>query len=151
MTGSEATPGPGAAGPPPEDVPDDYLAPGVLSRLARLHEEYPERALADIAPYREALAAAPPGALDPALVRTLRAVAHDLHGQGGSFGYPLVSRIAAVLSHRLKAGPLDRETATACFDAIARVLEERITDADGTAGSALLAAVTGPEGDGGPA
>lgn len=148
---AEPTPG-GGAGPAvsgaSDDRPDDYLAPGVLSRLARLHEEYPERALADVAPHRAALAAAAPGPLDPALVRTLRTVAHDLHGQGGSFGYPLVSRIAAVMSRRLKTEPLDRAAVAACFDAIVQVLEARIDEETDATGRSLLAAVEDRETDG---
>lgn len=86
------------------------IDPAVVARaeraLAAMGESYRRSALDDVASLRAAVDA---GRADPdapgALLRA-RDVAHNIRGQGSSFGYPLVTRIGSSL-YRLLQGRLN--------------------------------------------
>jgi len=73
--------------------------------VAELSADYQNWALADLAKAEQALAEArgDRGAA-PAALQRLYGVAHDMKGQGGSFGFPLVTHVAQSLC-RLLVGP----------------------------------------------
>ena len=73
--------------------------------VAELSADYQNWALADLAKAEQALAEARGdlAAAQPALQR-LYGIAHDMKGQGGSFGFPLVTHVAQSLC-RLLVGP----------------------------------------------
>ena len=87
----------------------------------------------DITKLRQSLTAAKAGgdARDDAY-REVRRLAHDLRGQGTTFGYPLVTRIAQSVSQTLKerapGANVDAQLG-AHFDAISAVIEGDIADA----------------------
>lgn len=128
--------------------PDEPALAESLARaeaaVARLAADYPNWALSDLARARAAAAALSQGtaAEAAAALAALRAVAHDMKGQGGAFGYPLVTRFAQSLG-RLAAGlavPPDAASLAAVeahLDALALVLERRIAGEGGAAGRRL--------------
>jgi HPt (histidine-containing phosphotransfer) domain-containing protein len=77
--------------------------------------------------------------------RRLHRGAHNLKGEGGSFGYPLVSVVAASLCLLLEHGyariPEGRPAIEAHLAALRAVLAARLTGDGGTAGRDLLAAL----------
>jgi len=78
---------------------------------------------------------------DRAAIERLYAVAHDVKGQGGSFGYPLMTAIADSLCRLLKLvqdADAARPAIAAHLDAMAQVLGERWAGGQGTRGEALL-------------
>jgi hypothetical protein len=118
--------------------------------VARLAESYPELAMADLVGAETALAAALDGpAPRPEQFLRLHNFAHNLKGQGGSFGYPLVTRIAQSLCTLvpddigrpppLTAVPL----ISAHLDALRLVLAERLIGDGGEMGRILLARLAG--------
>ena len=124
----------------------DALTAEAEAAIARLAEGYPELAMADLAGAEAALAAALDGpAPRPEQLLRLHNFAHNLKGQGGSFGYLLVTRIAQSLCELVPddigrlptpdAVPLIR----AHLDALRLVLAERLTGQGGEAGRTLLA------------
>jgi len=77
----------------------------------------------------------------PAL-RELFAVAHGLRGQGGSFGYPLITTIAASLNRLIEARTQFDAPAMAAIQghvaALRTVIEARMAGDGGPTGAALL-------------
>jgi chemotaxis protein histidine kinase CheA len=113
--------------------------------VADLARDYASWALADVVKAGKALAAAKNDrAARPEQVEALFRVAHDLKGQGSSFGYPLVTKIG----HSLCALTRDRgmayedkhlELAQAHVDAIQLVLTKGIKGDGGKVGAELIA------------
>jgi chemotaxis protein histidine kinase CheA len=70
--------------------------------------------------------------------------AHDLRGQGGSFGYPLLSEIGGSLCHFLEAREFqlidgDKVVIHSHFDAAAAILADEIAGDGDTVSQALVA------------
>lgn len=67
---------------------------------------------------------------------------HGMKGQGGSFGFPLITQIADSLSrfieHRTLCGPHEMDVITVHIDAMRVVIAERLTDEGGVAGAQML-------------
>jgi chemotaxis protein histidine kinase CheA len=113
--------------------------------VAHLARDYATWALEDVAKAAKALATAKAdAAARPAQVEALFRVAHDLKGQGSSFGYPLVTKIG----HSLCALTRDRaltyqdehlDLAQAHVDAIQLVLTKGIKGDGGKVGAELVA------------
>ena len=113
--------------------------------VANLAQDYASWALADVAKARAALAAAidDPAGRTPH-VEALFRVAHDLKGQGASFGYPLVTKIG----HSLCVLTRDRarhyeskhlDLAKSHLDAIDLILTKGIKGDGGKVGTELVA------------
>ena len=111
------------------------LDPESLARaeaaLARLGTDYPRWIGADLAAARACLDPAP----DP--IRLYRLV-HDIKGQAGTFGYPLISAIAARLCAFLQAEPPYRDRVGRHLDAMAEVIARGLSGDGGEAGRELL-------------
>jgi chemotaxis protein histidine kinase CheA len=123
------------------------IDPSVLERaeqaVAAMADSYLEWAARDVGRLQAALAEArqQPGDLAP--IQLLREIAHEVRGQGGSFGFPLVSRIATSMYRLL------RERATfptaalslidAHIDALRAVLAQRARGDGGSTGQQLAA------------
>jgi len=113
--------------------------------VADLAKDYAAWALADVAKGRTALAAATDDASHRGQhVEALFRVAHDLKGQGASFGYPLITK----LGHSLCALTRDRaleyqarhlDLAGSHLDAIELVLTKGIKGEGGKVGAELVA------------
>jgi chemotaxis protein histidine kinase CheA len=113
--------------------------------VADLAKDYSGWALADVARARKALAAA--GA-DPAAraahIAELFRVAHDLKGQGASFGYPLVTRLGDSLCRLTRDRARSYESrhldlAKSHLDAVQLVLTKEIKGEGGQVGTELVA------------
>ena len=105
--------------------------------LAALAVEYLAWAAADL----EKMRALAERLADRADIERLYAVAHDVKGQGGSFGYPLMTAIADSLCRVLKTlqqAEAARPAIAAHLDAMALVLGERWAGGQGARGEALL-------------
>ena len=113
--------------------------------VADLAKDYASWALADIAKARAALTAASEEPAERARhVETLFRVAHDLKGQGASFGFPLITKIG----HSLCALTRDRTRvyedrhlalARSHLDALDLVLTKSIKGEGGKVGAELVA------------
>jgi hypothetical protein len=146
--------------PPAARPPDDQGRPGGIAAtvkraqdaVAELSADYQNWALADLAKAEQALAEARvnPAAAQPALQR-LYGVTHDMKGQGGSFGFPLVTHVAQSLC-RLLVGPggsarhVELPTGDATFGlvevhlkALRLILEKSVRGEGGEVGQKLVA------------
>lgn len=83
---------------------------------------------------------------EPALIAQVNRVAHEMRGQGGIFGYPLITHIAKSLYEATRGG-FEKVTANerllfkAHVDAIRAVMHGRISGDGGTTGQQLLASL----------
>lgn len=117
--------------------------------VADLAKGYAGWALADVAKARAALALAREEPAQRARhVEALFRLAHDLKGQGSSFGFPLVTRIAHSLCGLTRERARDYQTqhldlAKAHLDAIELVLAKGIKGEGGKIGAALVARLEG--------
>ena len=72
----------------------------------------------------------------------IRAVLHDMRGQGGTFGLPLITQIAKSLGTYLKTDEAAKdpslEIAQAHFEAIGHVLAENISDQNSERGRQII-------------
>jgi hypothetical protein len=100
--------------------------------VGRLADQYREWVRGDLEKLRNGLAAAQAGGdARTAFYKDVRHIAHDLRGQGSTFGFPLVTRIAQSMSQVIKEsapGPDTDTLLSAHFEAIARVIEDDIAD-----------------------
>lgn len=100
--------------------------------VAKLSAEYTQWATEDIAKLREILQAIRqnPASRDTRF-QEIYATVHDMRGQGATFGFPLITRIAASLSTYLKqpdAGDTALGTIQVHIDTLAAVIEGQVTD-----------------------
>jgi chemotaxis protein histidine kinase CheA len=135
--------------PDPDEARGEGPMSSALARaeaaVANLAKDYASWALADVAKARAALASAsgePAGRARH--VETLFRVAHDLKGQGASFGFPLITKIG----HSLCALTRDRAReyeakhlalANSHLDALDLVLTKGIKGEGGKIGAELVA------------
>lgn len=101
--------------------------------IDQLSIEFRERAQSDLENlYVEIDLARTDGSDRLAHLQKVRAVLHDMHGQGGTFGLPLISQIAKSLGTYLKsdeaAANPSFEIAQAHFEALRLVLAENVSD-----------------------
>jgi len=75
-------------------------------------------------------------------LQNIRAVLHDMRGQGGTFGLPLITQIAKSLGTYLKSDEAAEnpsfEIAQAHIDAIRHVLAENVSDRSSDRGRQIL-------------
>jgi len=77
-------------------------------------------------------------ASSPDAMADLFAIAHNMKGQGTTFGYPLVTRIAQALCRLIEQAPDAVAAIGAHVAALARVVGERLEGDGGEAGRSLL-------------
>ncbi|MBN9524694.1 MAG: response regulator [Alphaproteobacteria bacterium] len=108
------------------------------ARLAELRGRFEASLAAYVA---ELAAAAGTIQADPAAIGRCRKLAHDLKGQGTSFGYPLLTEFAGSLTQLLMDGraddPLLGQLVALHIKAIGAVAQARITGDGGETGRAL--------------
>jgi hypothetical protein len=110
--------------------------------LASLQDGFADWVQADVDRLHAGLEALRGDAADVAARRVLFSTAHDIKGQGATFGYPLLSEIGQRLCRLLEeAGPLDVERVAAHVTALAGVLAGRLTGDGGGAGREWLASL----------
>lgn len=103
--------------------------------VSRLSDQYRDWVRGDIVKLRDCLARAKAGPDERRdAYKLVRQVAHDLRGQGTTFGFPLITRIAQSVSQAVKEHP-DGEDADAALDAhvdaLDAVIESDVADASG--------------------
>jgi len=122
-----------------DELPD--LDPAALANaeaaVARLAAAYLSWAEADIRALTACFARLE-AASSPDTLAELFAVAHDMKGQGATFGYPLVTRIAQALCRRIEQDPDAVAAIGAHVAALARVVGDRLMDDGGEVGRRLL-------------
>lgn len=72
--------------------------------VAALRDSYRDTLAADIASLEVIFARLPAGAPPAEVLKEIHSVAHNVKGQGGSFGYDLVTSIGASLCDYLRSG-----------------------------------------------
>ena len=133
--------------PDPTNDPAGLSADAVAraeAALRNLVAEYERRAAQDVGRLKALLAELKDGAAAPAIWEQLHRVAHDMKGQGGTFDYALVSEIADRFCGFLKRTPPGPQAAMpigAFVEALATVLNTRLTGSGGEAGTAILASI----------
>jgi hypothetical protein len=110
--------------------------------IAELAGNYLEWAGADLERVRQATAKAQGDAADrPRHLRACFDAAHDMKGQGGTFGYPLVSRVANSLCRYIERtspqGTTDFIIIAAHIDALAALLAHRTAGDGGPVGQQI--------------
>jgi hypothetical protein len=110
--------------------------------IGKLASQYRDWVRGDIVKLRALVAAATAdGQMRDGAYRDIRQIAHDLRGQGTTFGYPLVTRIAQSVSQTLKerTDGADLDAALAAHvDALAAVIDGDIADPQGTSAGKLI-------------
>lgn len=99
--------------------------------VSQLSEEYREWARGDIVSLRDWLKKATDAESRENSYVKIRAIAHDMRGQGSTFGYPLMTRIARSLSVLIKSVDIEedaRALIAAHIDAMAAVIENNVSD-----------------------
>lgn len=119
---------------------DDFppLDPDALARaeaaLQRLSSQYLQWAAADLAELEANLAQLPG---DASALQRMFVVAHDMKGQAGTFGYPLVTELGNRLCRLIEAGG-DGGDVAALVTALHQVIDGHLVGDGGEAGRALL-------------
>jgi hypothetical protein len=124
--------------------PGKGIDPAILERaeqaVAALADSYIEWASKDVGRLQVAVNAARARGEDAPLDE-LRSIAHEVRGQGGSFGYPLISRVATSLYRLLREHPtlpaggfgvVDKH-----IDALRAVVAQRVKGDGGALGQQL--------------
>ncbi len=115
--------------------------------VERLSAEYLAKVEQNIATLSTAIdAAANDPALVPEKIGRIAKIAHDMKGQGGSFGYPIMSAIAASLVDVCRAvpnpDPAQLPTLSAHIDALRTALAKNMRGEISPEGDALLASLS---------
>jgi hypothetical protein len=119
--------------------PDDLAR--AEAALAGLAADYIQWAEADMARLKDALGCALAEGEREAAVAELFAIAHDVKGQAGTFGYGLLSTLGGRLCKLIQATPDDTAAMAALVNAMAEVVAARLSGDGGERGQALLAAL----------
>jgi chemotaxis protein histidine kinase CheA len=137
--------------PAPDDVPDDDVPDAVReaeAAVAALADSFLEWINEDISRAKEALAKAQdkPGDNQPE-IRAIFEVVHNVKGQGGSFGYDLLTKIGGSLCDYLREESASSDekqlkVIAAHFAAMDFVLEKNIQGSGDAIGEQLIAKVS---------
>ena len=135
---------PGTASDTDEERPWAETIARAEAAVAELAANYPDVALRDIADSQAALDAAK---MEPAHrqehIERLFAIVHNIKGQGGSFGFPLVTRIGQSLCQLIKQSAAVRESDLSIIqvhlDALELILKKRIKGDGGETANKLAA------------
>ncbi|MCW5750986.1 MAG: Hpt domain-containing protein [Alphaproteobacteria bacterium] len=127
----------------PEGIPPDAarIAQQAVERLQDEFVEWARRDIARLAELAPELASAPSDAAVEETRQQARIIAHDLRGQGATFGYPLVTEIATCLGTIMRLEKLDREMQQDMLQTLAEmmreVIEQRMRGDGGASGEKL--------------
>ncbi len=114
------------------NVIDSDMIKRAEKAVKELASQYSGWAADDIIKLRNILAEAENDATThDARLEDIRRIAHDMRGQGSTFGFPLVTRIAGSLCTYLKTpdqGDIVINVVRAHIDALDKVIEHQVTD-----------------------
>jgi hypothetical protein len=126
-------------------VDDDLLAKAEAAAQAVVNSiDMAETCKADLEAMSDAVESLSSGDKDPSHEKRIYGIMHDLRGQGASFGYPLVTRIATSMNHYLdsgtagKRGKADLDVIRAHVDAVKGVLTNRLKGETGQIGLQIV-------------
>jgi HPt (histidine-containing phosphotransfer) domain-containing protein len=109
--------------------------------VSKLSEQYRDWALSDIETLRGCVENLSGDETRDDAVAKIRSIAHDMRGQGSTFGYPLITQIAQSISGALKLS-LDPDDLiaqlTAHIDAVEAIIENEATGDGGDKGRDIL-------------
>jgi len=109
--------------------------------VSKLSEQYRDWALSDIETLRGCVASLSDDAKRDEAVAKVRSIAHDMRGQGSTFGYPLITQVAQSISGTLKSST-DTDglvsDLTAHIDAVEAIIENGATGDGGDKGRDIL-------------
>lgn len=109
--------------------------------VSKLSEQYRDWALSDIETLRGCVANISGDATRDEAIAKIRSIAHDMRGQGSTFGYPLITQIAQSISGTLKMS-LDTEALiadlSAHIDTVEAIIEIEATGDGGDKGRDIL-------------
>jgi chemotaxis protein histidine kinase CheA len=131
----------GALGPSADDLRAIKKAETVISNLAEKYVEVADLDLANLMKTTEALKA-DPGNREKRM-KAVFLVAHDMKGQGGSFGYPLITAVCNQLCRFIEKveeepSPTENDIISLYVNAVGVVIRGKIKDADSQQAQALL-------------
>lgn len=133
--------------PPPKPGTDESFGAAVASAqaaVAGLADQYVGWVNDDLKRLDAAVTALGPAA-DAAALKALHGVAHDIKGQGSTFGYDLVTEIGQLLcryaEQAVRRGKVDRGVIDAHVAALRTVVDNRIQGRAGDLGQEILAAL----------
>ena len=111
--------------------------------VEKIQQEYSDWADEDLVALEEVLKELKSSDSDqPAAIKTLYRLSLDMKGQGGSFGYRMMSEVAARLNDfiatRDQLSTLDTEVVEAHISALQAIYRQNIRDDGGKMGTALL-------------
>ena len=124
------------------------LDPQVLARaekvVEKIQQEYTAWADEDMAAFDTVLAELKSTGCDqPATIKKIFSLSLDMKGQGGSFGYLLMSEVAASLNDfiakRTRLSPLDIEVVDSHISTLHAIFRQNVRDDGGETGRALIA------------
>jgi chemotaxis protein histidine kinase CheA len=138
----EKTAGPGGGAPGAALVIDPKALEAANSALEKMSEDYPDWVGKIIVELREHLVRCIDSPTDrQRRFAMIRQIAHDMKGQGGTFGYPLMTAFASSLVDCVgpRSGTADNhvEIVKSHIDAMSAVIKDRVKGNGGEIGKAL--------------
>lgn len=109
--------------------------------VSKLSEQYRDWALSDVEMLRGCVASLADDAKRDDAIAKIRSTAHDMRGQGSTFGYPLITQVAQSISGTLKmSGEADGLAGdlNAHIDAVEAIIESEATGDGGDKGREIL-------------
>ncbi len=114
----------------------------VVAEMAETFHDWAKEDVASIQKACDGLEAAPSAAAAADHLERVFGVAHDLKGQGGSFGYPLITQVGNALCRLVETleapGPREIEAIRLHVDAIRLIIANRMTGDGGPEGERLV-------------
>ena len=121
--------------------PDPERAARIQAKLSVLRDRYPDLAAEEVVKLRAAWRPFRETPSDAPTTERFATIAHDFKGQGGSFGYPLVTQVATslciLLSYGDFAAPKTLMTIDLHVAAIEAIIAERLAGDGGNKGREL--------------
>jgi len=134
----------GAAAPSLANINADTIR-RAEEAVGKLADQYRGWVRGDIDKLRECMEAAKYGGeARNGAYKQIRQIAHDMRGQGTTFGYPLITRIAQSISQVIKQGAPDAESDAVLsdhIDAVARVIGQDAADAGSDAAKEIISSL----------
>ena len=113
--------------------------------VAKMAEDYPQRAAEKISNLERAFEALSASGEARESIKALFAIAHEIRGEGGTFGFPLATAIAenlcAVLEDKEQVDEALREAIRVHIDSVKLVVSQPIKGDGGTQGAELMNAL----------